>query len=61
LEARNLDRDMTSRPLQQRHLNERTRREFDEKARAAACRKELRRRLPPGHPLRKDAEERGPI
>jgi hypothetical protein len=52
---------MTSRPLQQRHLNERTRREFDEKARAAACRKELRRRLPPGHPLRKDAEERGPI
>jgi four helix bundle protein len=43
----------------QRHLNERTRREFDQKKRAAAVQKDLLRRLPPGHPLRKDAEEHG--
>jgi four helix bundle protein len=43
----------------QRHLNERTRRDFDQKKRAATFQQELLRKLPPGHPLRKDAEERG--
>jgi four helix bundle protein len=45
----------------QRHLNERTRREYQQKQRAAEFQKELLRRLPPGHPSRKDAEERGLI
>src|ERR1051326_4151480 len=45
----------------QRHLNERTRRDFDQKKRAAAFQKELLRKLPAGHPLRKSAEERGEI
>jgi len=44
-----------------RHLNEKSRRADDQRQRAAACRKDLLRRLPPGHPLRKDAEERGLI
>jgi four helix bundle protein len=43
----------------QRHLNERTRQDFDQKKRAATFQKELLRKLPPGHPLRKNAEERG--
>ena len=45
----------------QRHLSEKSRREDDQKKRAAAFQKELRRKLPPGHPLRKDAEERSLI
>ena len=45
----------------QRHLTDKSRREDDQKKRAAACQKELLRRLPPAHPLRKDAEERGLI
>ena len=45
----------------QRHLTDKFRREDDQKKRAAALRKELLRRLPPGHPLRKEAEERGEI
>jgi four helix bundle protein len=45
----------------QRHLTNKSRREDDQKKRAAACQKELLHRLPPGHPLRKDAEERGII
>ena len=44
-----------------RHLNRRTKREWMEQERAAACKKELLRRLPVGHPLRQDAEERGII
>jgi four helix bundle protein len=42
----------------QRHLTDRSRREDDQKKRAASFQKELLRKLPPGHPLRKDAEER---
>src|SRR5438093_6878795 len=38
----------------QRHLNERSRRDYTQKKRAAEFQKELLRRLPPGHPLRKD-------
>ncbi len=45
----------------QRHLTDKSRRDDDQKKRAAAVQKELLRRLPPGHPLRKDAEARGPI
>jgi four helix bundle protein len=45
----------------QRHLNQRSRRDYDQKRRAAEFQKELLRKLPPGHPLRKDAEERGVI
>jgi len=44
-----------------RHLNEKVRREDEQKKRAAAFSKGLLRKLPPGHPLRKDAEERGLI
>src|SRR5882762_1541618 len=44
-----------------RHLNERTRREYTQKRRATEFRKELLRKLPPNHPLRKEAEERGEI
>jgi len=43
----------------QRHLNQRSRREDEQKKRAATFQKELLRKLPAGHPLRKDAEERG--
>lgn len=43
----------------QRHLNDRVRREADEKKRAAAFEKELLRKLPAWHPKRKEAEERG--
>ena len=43
----------------QRHLTDKSRRADDQKKRAAAFQKELLRKLPPGHPLRKDAEERG--
>lgn len=44
-----------------RHLNAKTRREDDGKKRAAGMRKDLLRRLPAGHPLRREAEERGEI
>lgn len=45
----------------QRHLTDKSRREDDQKQRAAECQKELLRRLPKNNPLRKDAEERGLI
>ena len=45
----------------QRHLTGKSRRADDQKERAAAFQKELLRKLPPSHPLRKDAEERGLI
>jgi len=45
----------------QRHLTDKSRREDEQKKRAAAFQKELLRKLPPGHPLRKAAEERGEI
>lgn len=45
----------------QRHLTDKSRRGFDQKKRAAAFQKDLLRRLPPEHPLRKDAQERGLI
>lgn len=44
-----------------RHLNAKSRQADDQKKRAAAFQKELLYKLPPGHPLRKDAEERGVI
>ena len=43
----------------QRHLNDKTRAKDDQNKRAALLQKELLRKLPPTHPLRKDAEERG--
>ncbi len=45
----------------QRHLNEQTRQEDEQKKRAAAFQKKLLRNLPPDHVLRKDAEQRGLI
>ncbi len=42
-----------------RHLTDKSRRAVDQTKRAAAFQKELLRKLPPGHPLRRDAEERG--
>jgi len=45
----------------QRHLNDKTRQEGDQKKRALALQKNLLLKLPPGHPLRKEAEERGRI
>lgn len=45
----------------QRHLNRKSRQEGDEKKRAAAFQKELLAKLPSAHPLRKDADRRGPI
>ena len=45
----------------QRHLTDKSRREDEQRKRAAACQEKLLRALPPGHPLRKDAEERGLI
>lgn len=44
-----------------RHLNEKSRRDYEASKRAEACRKELLRRLPANNPLRKEAEERGII
>jgi four helix bundle protein len=44
-----------------RHLNERTRREDEGRKRAEAMQKRLLLNLPPTHPLRKDAAERGLI
>lgn len=40
----------------QRHLNERTRRDYDHKKRSERFRKELLLKLPPTHPLRKAQE-----
>jgi len=37
----------------QRHLNDRERRQFDQKQKAVAFRERLREMLPPGHPLRR--------
>jgi four helix bundle protein len=45
----------------QRFLTEQTRQQEQQRKRAEAFQKELLRRLPPGNPLRKDAEERGLI
>ena len=45
----------------QRHLTDKSRREDEQKRSAKAFSKELLRKLPPGHPLRRDAEERGLI
>ncbi len=45
----------------QRHLSERTRRDYDQKKRATEFQKELLRNLPVEHPLRRDAVERGVI
>lgn len=44
-----------------RHLTDKSRQADQQKLRAAACQKELLRRLPPDHPLRKDAQKRGLI
>ena len=49
-------------PIQgRRHLTDRSREIEEQQKRALACRKELLRRLPANHPLRKDAERRGLI
>jgi len=45
----------------QRHLTDKSRREDEQKKRAAAFEKELIRRLPAWHPKRKEAEEQGRI
>ncbi len=45
----------------QRHLNDRVRAEGEQKQKAAAFQKQLLRNLPPTHPLRREAEERGEI
>ena len=45
----------------QRHLNDRTRRDQDQKKRAMEFNKKLLRFLPAGHPKRKEAEEQGLI
>lgn len=45
----------------QRHLNHRTRREYDQKNRASEFEKRLLNLLPAEHPLRKTAQERGAI
>ena len=41
----------------QRHLNERTRRDYEQQKRSAQFRKELLKNLPPTHPLRKAQEQ----
>ena len=45
----------------QKHLTDKSRREDEQRKRAAAFQKMLLRKLPSTHPLRKDAEERGLI
>jgi hypothetical protein len=45
----------------QRHLNDRVRRDMEDRARFASFEKELLRRLPAWHPKRKEAEEKGLI
>ena len=44
-----------------RHLNDRTRREAEQKKRAAECQKKILRSLPKNNPFRKEAEARGQI
>ncbi len=44
-----------------RHLTEKSRKEYEGRKRAEACRKELLRRLPAWHPKRKEAEKEGII
>jgi hypothetical protein len=53
-EIRNLNSEIKG----QRHLNERTRAQDDQKRRAAAFQKKLQGSLPAGHPLRRAAEEK---
>src|SRR5437667_7163840 len=43
----------------QRHLNRRTREQEEQTKKAKTLQKDLLRKLPSGHPLRRDAEERG--
>ena len=43
----------------QRHLNQRTREQEEQAKKAKSLQKDLLRKLPPGHPLRRDAEARG--
>ena len=45
----------------QRHLNRRTREQEEQTKKAKSLQKDLLRKLPPGHPLRRDAETRGLI
>ncbi len=45
----------------QRHLNRRTREQEEKTKKAKSLQKDLLRKLPPGHPLRRDAEARGLI
>ena len=45
----------------QRHLNRRTREQDEQTKKAKSLQKDLLRKLPPGHPLRRDAETRGLI
>ena len=45
----------------QRHLNRRTREQEEQTKKAKSLQKDLLHKLPPGHPLRRDAEERGLI
>ena len=45
----------------QRHLNDRVRAEAEQKKKSAEFQKKLLRTLPPTHPLRREAEERGEI
>ena len=45
----------------QRHLNRRTREQEEQTRKAKSLQKDLLRKLPPAHPLRRDAEARGLI
>ena len=45
----------------QRHLNQKSRQDSEQARRAEAFRKELLRRLPEWHPMRKEAQEKGLI
>jgi len=45
----------------QRHLNERSKQDFERRQRAEAMQKEILRRWPAWNPLRREAEERGEI
>jgi four helix bundle protein len=45
----------------QRHLNRRTREQEEQSKKAKSLQKDLLLKLPPGHPLRRDAEQRGSI
>ena len=45
----------------QRHLNRRTREQEEQTKKAKSLQKDLLRKLPPAHPLRRDAEARGLI